>query len=120
MGLSVSGEGFRGVRSRWRSLCAATWAARSLSASSSLSAQVFNVVCSSSCLFCSVSCIDSDQSFNIPILTLGVYAGDPSKLSMRAAFGKVWRLEENGGSIIGGTIKAIQDRRKNPKPPRDP
>nr|QEG99475.1 chloroplast protoporphyrinogen IX oxidase 1 [Lolium rigidum] len=50
----------------------------------------------------------------------GVYAGDPSKLSMRAAFGKVWRLEENGGSIIGGTIKAIQDRGKNPKPPRDP
>jgi oxygen-dependent protoporphyrinogen oxidase len=39
---------------------------------------------------------------------------------MRAAFGKVWRLEENGGSIIGGTIKAIQDRGKNPKPPRDP
>lgn len=50
----------------------------------------------------------------------GVYAGDPSKLSMRAAFGKVWRLEENGGGIIGGTIKAIQDRGKNPKPPRDP
>ncbi|CAM0881026.1 unnamed protein product [Alopecurus aequalis] len=50
----------------------------------------------------------------------GVYAGDPSKLSMRAAFGKVWRLEENGGSIIGGTIKAIQDKGKNPKPPRDP
>ncbi|KQK03997.1 protoporphyrinogen oxidase, chloroplastic isoform X2 [Brachypodium distachyon] len=50
----------------------------------------------------------------------GVYAGDPSKLSMRAAFGKVWRLEEIGGSIIGGTIKAIQDRGKNPKPPRDP
>ncbi|KAM3271938.1 hypothetical protein ACQJBY_042254 [Aegilops geniculata] len=50
----------------------------------------------------------------------GVYAGDPSKLSMKAAFGKVWRLEEIGGSIIGGTIKAIQDKGKNPKPPRDP
>ncbi|XP_078445112.1 flavin containing amine oxidoreductase family [Wolffia australiana] len=50
----------------------------------------------------------------------GVYAGDPSKLSMKAAFGKVWKLEQNGGSIIGGTVKAIQDRSKNPKPPRDP
>ncbi|KAJ3676018.1 hypothetical protein LUZ60_003430 [Juncus effusus] len=50
----------------------------------------------------------------------GVYAGDPSKLSMKAAFGKVWKLEETGGSIIGGTFKAIQDGKKNPKPPRDP
>uniref|UniRef100_A0A0E0FKA7 Protoporphyrinogen oxidase n=1 Tax=Oryza nivara TaxID=4536 RepID=A0A0E0FKA7_ORYNI len=50
----------------------------------------------------------------------GVYAGDPSKLSMKAAFGKVWRLEDTGGSIIGGTIKTIQERGKNPKPPRDP
>ena len=50
----------------------------------------------------------------------GVYAGDPSKLSMKAAFGKVWNLEQNGGSIIGGTFKAIQERNKVPKPPRDP
>ena len=51
--------------------------------------------------------------------TAGVYAGDPSKLSMKAAFGKVWKLEEIGGSIIGGTIKTIQERKKNPPPPRD-
>ncbi|XP_072979007.1 protoporphyrinogen oxidase, chloroplastic [Typha angustifolia] len=50
----------------------------------------------------------------------GVYAGNPAKLSMKAAFGKVWKLEQNGGSIIGGTIKAIQESKKNPKPPRDP
>ncbi|KAJ8748671.1 hypothetical protein K2173_008116 [Erythroxylum novogranatense] len=50
----------------------------------------------------------------------GVYAGDPSKLSMKAAFGKVWNLEQNGGSIIGGTIKTIQERNNAPKPPRDP
>ncbi|OVA16612.1 Amine oxidase [Macleaya cordata] len=49
----------------------------------------------------------------------GVYAGDPAKLSMRAAFEKVWKLEQNGGSIIGGAFKAIQERNKNPKPPRD-
>ncbi|KAJ6404263.1 hypothetical protein OIU84_012446 [Salix udensis] len=50
----------------------------------------------------------------------GVYAGDPSTLSMKAAFGKVWNLEQIGGSIIGGTFKTIQERNKNPKPPRDP
>ncbi|KAL2993752.1 hypothetical protein AAZX31_10G130300 [Glycine max] len=50
----------------------------------------------------------------------GVYAGDPSKLSMKAAFGKVWKLEKNGGSIIGGTFKAIQERNGASKPPRDP
>ncbi|KAL5792062.1 hypothetical protein ACOSP7_000656 [Xanthoceras sorbifolium] len=49
----------------------------------------------------------------------GVYAGDPSKLSMKAAFGKVWKLEQNGGSIIGGTFKAIQEKNKAPKQPRD-
>lgn len=49
----------------------------------------------------------------------GVYAGDPSKLSMKAAFGKVWRLEDMGGSIIAGTFKMIQERKKNPPPPRD-
>ncbi|GLT51367.1 hypothetical protein SLA2020_247830 [Shorea laevis] len=50
----------------------------------------------------------------------GVYAGDPSKLSMKAAFGKVWKLEQNGGSIIGGTFKAIQEKNKALKPTRDP
>ncbi|XP_051141862.1 protoporphyrinogen oxidase, chloroplastic [Andrographis paniculata] len=50
----------------------------------------------------------------------GVYAGDPSKLSMKAAFGKVWRLEQNGGSIMGGTFKAIQEGSTRAKAPRDP
>ncbi|CAN4112705.1 unnamed protein product [Withania somnifera] len=50
----------------------------------------------------------------------GVYAGDPSKLSMKAAFGKVWKLEQTGGSIIGGTFKAIKERSSTPKLPRDP
>ncbi|XP_030471495.1 protoporphyrinogen oxidase 1, chloroplastic [Syzygium oleosum] len=50
----------------------------------------------------------------------GVYAGDPSKLSMKAAFGKVWKLEQIGGSIIGGTFKTIQEKNKAPAAPRDP
>jgi len=53
-------------------------------------------------------------------LHIGVYAGDPAKLSMKAAFGRVWKLEQNGGSIIGGTFKAIQEKSKVPKPARDP
>ncbi|XP_042483345.1 protoporphyrinogen oxidase 1, chloroplastic-like [Macadamia integrifolia] len=50
----------------------------------------------------------------------GVYAGDPSKLSMKAAFEKVWKLEQNGGSIISGAFKAIRERNKGSKPSRDP
>ncbi|KAL6500196.1 hypothetical protein OROHE_025562 [Orobanche hederae] len=50
----------------------------------------------------------------------GVYAGDPSKLSMKAAFGKIWKLEQTGGSIIGGIFKAIQEKSRSPKEPRDP
>lgn len=49
----------------------------------------------------------------------GVYAGDPTKLSMKAAFGKVYDLEKKGGSIIGGVFKLLQERRSNPPPPRD-
>lgn len=50
----------------------------------------------------------------------GVYAGDPSKLSMKAAFNRIWILEKNGGSLVGGAIKLFQDRKANPPPPRDP
>ena len=50
----------------------------------------------------------------------GVYAGDPSKLSMKAAFGKVYDLEKKGGSIFGGVLKLFSEKRANPPPPRDP
>lgn len=50
----------------------------------------------------------------------GVYAGDPSKLSMKAAFGRVWKLEQNGGSIIGGTINALKEKSRSSNLPRNP
>ncbi|KAK9902125.1 hypothetical protein WJX75_005247 [Coccomyxa subellipsoidea] len=49
----------------------------------------------------------------------GVYAGDPTKLSMKAAFGKVYDLEKKGGSIIGGVLALMQERKANPPPARD-
>lgn len=50
----------------------------------------------------------------------GVYAGDPTKLSMKAAFGKVYNLEEKGGSIFGGSLAIMKERQDNPPPPPDP
>ncbi|KAF6265212.1 amine oxidase [Scenedesmus sp. NREL 46B-D3] len=50
----------------------------------------------------------------------GVYAGNPSKLSMKAAFQRIWILEKDGGSLVGGAIKLFQNRKKNPPAPRDP
>lgn len=49
----------------------------------------------------------------------GVYAGDPSKLSMKAAFGKVYDLELKGGSIIGGVLNLLKEKKNNPPVERD-
>jgi protoporphyrinogen/coproporphyrinogen III oxidase len=48
----------------------------------------------------------------------GVYAGDPEKLSMKAAFGRIQILEEKGGSLVGGALKLMEERKANPPPPR--
>lgn len=45
----------------------------------------------------------------------GVYAGDPSKLIPRYALPKLWKLEQEYGSFIGGSIK----KAKLPKTDRD-
>ena len=50
----------------------------------------------------------------------GVYAGNPEKLSMSAAFGRIQTLEEKGGSLVGGALKLMEERKENPPPPRDP
>ncbi len=44
-------------------------------------------------------------SYAIDPFILGVYAGDPSLLVTRAAFPKLYALEQNYGSFIGGTLK---------------
>lgn len=46
----------------------------------------------------------------------GIYAGDPETLVTRFALPKLYQLEQEYGSFIGGNIK-LQQKRKN-KPPR--
>ena len=41
----------------------------------------------------------------------GVYAGDPSKLSVKSAFPKLYRLEELYGGLIKGMIKGAKERK---------
>ncbi len=42
----------------------------------------------------------------------GVFAGDPSRLSVRAAFPKLYALEEKYGSLIKGQIRGARERRR--------
>ncbi len=42
----------------------------------------------------------------------GVFAGDPSKLSVKSAFPKLYRLEEVYGGLIKGMIKGARERKK--------
>ncbi len=42
----------------------------------------------------------------------GVYAGNPSDLSVRAAFPKLYALEEKYGGLLKGTIRGSRERKK--------
>lgn len=42
----------------------------------------------------------------------GVFAGDPSKLSVKSAFPKLYRLEEIYGGLIKGMIKGAKERKQ--------
>jgi len=51
----------------------------------------------------------------------GIYAGDPEKLSLRAAFPILYEAEKTSGSILRGIFRAIKTRAaKRPKGPRGP
>lgn len=45
----------------------------------------------------------------------GIYAGDAETLITRHALPKLYNLEQNYGSFIGGTIKKARENRKNPQ-----
>ncbi len=50
--------------------------------------------------------------YGISALVSGIYAGDPDALSLRHAFGKVWNLEQQYGSLIGGALKLKRERKR--------
>ncbi|MCX7891442.1 MAG: protoporphyrinogen oxidase [Burkholderiales bacterium] len=45
----------------------------------------------------------------------GVYAGDPERLSVRAAFPRLAELEQKYGSLIRGAVLGARERRANPE-----
>ena len=51
--------------------------------------------------------------YAIDPLVSGIFAGDPSRLSMRHAFPKVWQLESNYGSLIRGAFGQWRERRRS-------
>lgn len=48
---------------------------------------------------------------------LGIYAGDPAGLVTKYAFKKLYNLEQNYGSFIGGAIKLAKKRKRQRKQP---
>ncbi len=49
----------------------------------------------------------------------GVFAADPHTLSVRAAFPKLYSLEERYGSLIGGMIKGRRERKQRAEKAKD-
>ncbi len=49
----------------------------------------------------------------------GVYAGSPEELSVRAAFPKLYALEERYGGLIKGQFKGARERRKRKETAKD-
>lgn len=55
-------------------------------------------------------------AYTIDPFVSGVHAGDPERLSVQHAFPKVFRLEDQFGSLITGAIRTAAERRAAPTP----
>jgi protoporphyrinogen/coproporphyrinogen III oxidase len=49
----------------------------------------------------------------------GIFAGDPGQLSVRAAFPKLYALEEKYGGLIKGSIRGARERKKRQEKAKD-
>ncbi|MBI5463872.1 MAG: protoporphyrinogen oxidase, partial [Ignavibacteriales bacterium] len=49
----------------------------------------------------------------------GVYAGEPERLSVRAAFPKLYALEERYGGLIRGMVGGVRERKKRAEKAKD-
>jgi oxygen-dependent protoporphyrinogen oxidase len=48
----------------------------------------------------------------VDALVTGIYAGDPEKLSVRAAFPRLARFEDEAGSVIRGFFRSLRQKRR--------
>lgn len=55
--------------------------------------------------------------YGISALVSGIFAGNPDRLSLRHGFPKVWNLEQNYGSLIGGAVKLKRERKRTGEVP---
>jgi len=62
---------------------------------------------------------DEFLDYAINPFVAGVYAGDPAALSVRAAFPKLYALEEKYGGLIRGMIRGAGERRKRAEKAKD-
>jgi len=58
---------------------------------------------------------DEFLDYAIDPFVAGIYAGDPERISVPAAFPRLHALEQQYGSLIKGQIKGAKARRKNPE-----
>jgi oxygen-dependent protoporphyrinogen oxidase len=55
--------------------------------------------------------------YGISALVSGIFAGDPDRLSLRHGFPKVWNLEQQYGSLIGGAVQLKRARARSGEVP---
>lgn len=53
--------------------------------------------------------------YTIDPFVSGVYAGDPERLSMRSAFPRMIRMEDESGSLVRGAVRSMRRRGAPPK-----